>query len=88
MYVKGALSTISSTSNNTVCMQKKQVIAKRLRPLCHPLDLPLFIGVQTYWKGKNYKHVREMSDNITAVSYVNNKRGIKSEFCNEIAKEL
>ena len=29
-----------------------------------------------------------MSDNITAVSYVNNKEGIKSEFCNKIAKEL
>ena len=29
-----------------------------------------------------------MSDNITAVSYVNNKGRIKSEFCNKIAKEL
>ena len=29
-----------------------------------------------------------MSDNITAASYINNKRGIKSEFCNKIAKEL
>ena len=48
----------------------------------------IFIGVQTYCKGKNYKHVRVMSDNITAVSYVNNKGGIKSEFCNKIAKEL
>ena len=48
----------------------------------------IFIGVQTYCKGKNYKHVRVMSDNITAVSYVNNKGGIKSEFCNEIEKEL
>ena len=26
-----------------------------------------------------------MSDNITVVSYVNNKGGIKSEFCNETA---
>ena len=48
----------------------------------------IFIGVLTYCKGKNYKHVRVMSDNITAVSYVNNKGRIKSEFCNEIAKEL
>ena len=47
----------------------------------------IFIGVLTYCKGKNYKHARVMSDNITAVSYVNNKGGIKSEFCNEIAKE-
>ena len=29
-----------------------------------------------------------MSDNKTASSYVNNKEGIKSEFCNKIAKEL
>ena len=29
-----------------------------------------------------------MSDNITAISYVNNKGEIKSEFCNKIAKEL
>ena len=29
-----------------------------------------------------------MSDNITAVSYVNNKWGIKSDFLNKIAKEL
>ena len=48
----------------------------------------IFIGMQTYCKEKNYKHVRVMSDNITAVSYVNNKGGIKSEFCNEISKEL
>ena len=47
----------------------------------------IFIGVLTYCKGKNYKHVTVMSDNIT-VSYVNNKGVIKSEFCNEIAKEL
>ena len=29
-----------------------------------------------------------MSDNKTALSYVNNKGEIKSEFCNKIAKEL
>ena len=48
----------------------------------------ILIGVHTYCKRKNYKHVRVMSDNITAVSYVNNKGGINSEFCNKIAKEL
>ena len=46
----------------------------------------IFIGVQIYCKGKNQKHVRVMSGNIVGVSYVNNKGGIKSEFCNEIAK--
>ena len=29
-----------------------------------------------------------MSDNITAISYVNNKGGIKPEFCIEIEKKL
>ena len=29
-----------------------------------------------------------MPDNVTAISYVNNKGEIKSEFCNKIAKEL
>ena len=29
--------------------------------------------------------ITNMSDNITVVSYVNNKGGIKSEFCNKIA---
>ena len=37
----------------------------------------IFIGVQTYCKGKKYKHVRVMSDNITVVSCVNNKQVIK-----------
>ena len=47
----------------------------------------ILIRVQTYCKGK-IKHVRVMSDNITALSYVNNKEEIKSEFCNNIGKEL
>ena len=46
----------------------------------------IFIGVQTYCKRKNCKHVRLVSDNIAAVSYVNDKGRIKSEFCNEISK--
>ena len=47
----------------------------------------IFIGVQTCSRGKNYKHLRVMSDNKTAISYVNNKEEIKSKFCNEIAKK-
>ena len=31
----------------------------------------MLTGVLTYCKGKNYKHVRVMSGNITSVSYVN-----------------
>ena len=41
----------------------------------------IFIRVQTYCKGKNYKHVR-------VICHVNNKGETKSEFYNEIAKEL
>ena len=48
----------------------------------------IFIGVQTYCQKKNHKHVRVMTDNITPISHVNNKGGIKSEFFNETAKEL
>ena len=41
----------------------------------------IFKVVQTHCKGK----ITNMSDNITVVSYVIHKGGIKSEFCNEIA---
>ena len=47
----------------------------------NPINVPelkaIFKGVQTYCKEKNYKHVRVMSDNRTAVSYANGKEGIK-----------
>ena len=49
---------------------------------------PIFIGGQTYCKEKKYKHVRVMTDNITPISYVNNKGGVKSEFFNKTEKEL
>ena len=48
----------------------------------------IFTGVQTYYKEKSYKYVRVKSDNITAICYINNKGEIKSEFCNQTAKEL
>ena len=41
----------------------------------------------TYCNDKVSKHVRTMSDNTTAISYVNNKGVIKSELCNDITKE-
>ena len=47
----------------------------------------IFIGVKTCSRGKNYKHLRVMPDNKTAISYVNNKEEIKSKFCNEIGKK-
>ena len=42
----------------------------------------IFTGVQVY-----YKHVKVVCDNISAIFYVKNKEGIKSEICKEIAKE-
>lgn len=42
----------------------------------------------TYRKGKTFKDVRIMSGNTTAISYANNKREIKFELSNNIAKEL
>ena len=46
----------------------------------------IFIGVQTYYKEKNYKHFRVISDNITALSNVNNKEGIKCSFAMKLQK--
>ena len=44
-------------------------------------------GVSTHSKDKNFKHIRIMSDNTTAISYINKKGGLKSHECNKIAKE-
>ena len=44
-------------------------------------------GVLTYYKDKNFKHIRIMSDNTTAISYINKKGGLKSSECSKIAKE-
>ena len=42
------------------------------------------IGIYTYCKNKNVLHVRVMCDNVTAIAYVNNMAGIKSDTCNNI----
>ena len=47
-----------------------------------------FMGIRTYCRNRNYKHIRVMSDSVKAVSYINNKGGIKSKKCNEVAKEI
>ena len=47
-----------------------------------------FIGTRTYCHNRSYKHIRVMSDSSTAIAYINNKGGIKSKKCNEIAKEI
>ena len=48
----------------------------------------IFIGVQTYCKAYSCKHVRVINAWQHNPTYVNNEGKIKSEFCNEIAKEL
>ena len=45
-------------------------------------------GVLTYCKDKNFKHVRIMSGSTTAISYINKKRGLKSNESNKTAKEI
>ena len=47
-----------------------------------------YIGIVTYCGGKTFKHVRVMTDNTTAIAYINNKGGIKSSKCNDIAKKI
>ena len=44
--------------------------------------------VLTYCKDKNFKHIRIMSDNTTAIPYINKKGDLKSNECNKIAKEI
>ena len=50
--------------------------------------LAIYIAVRSYCKSNAYKHVRIMSDNTTAISYVNNMGGIKSISCNQIAFDI
>ena len=45
-------------------------------------------GVLTYCKNKSWKHIRIMSDNTTAISYINKKSGLKSHECNKITKDI
>ena len=43
------------------------------------------IGIYTYCKNKDFLHVRVMCDNVTAIIYVNNMGGMKSQTCNNIS---
>ena len=47
-----------------------------------------FTGIRTYWHNRSYKRIRVMSDNATAIVYINNKSGIKSKKCNVVPKEI
>ena len=42
------------------------------------------IGIYTYCKNKDFLHVKVMGYNVTAISYVNDMGGIKSQTCNKI----
>ena len=45
-------------------------------------------GIYTQCKDKNSSHVRVIFDNVTAIAYVNNMGGIKSEIGNNIASRI
>ena len=47
-----------------------------------------FTGIRTYWHNRSYKRIRVMSDNATAIAYINNTGSIKSKKCNEVPKEI
>ena len=47
-----------------------------------------FIGIRTYCHHRSYKYIGVMSDTSTAVAYINNKGGINSQKCIEIAKRI
>ena len=45
-------------------------------------------GIYADCKDKNSLHVRVIFDNVTAIAYINNMGGIKSETCNNIANRI
>ena len=45
-------------------------------------------AIVSIFKTKVFKHVKIMSDNTTAVAYINHMGGIKSPVCNQLATEL
>jgi len=49
--------------------------------------LAIFLSLKAIC-GTGYRHVKIMSDNATAISYINNMGGTKSSKCNEIAKDI
>lgn len=46
------------------------------------------IGIYTYCRNKDFLRIRIMCDNVTAINYVNNMGGIKSQTCNNIASRI
>ena len=46
------------------------------------------LGLQIYGKGLEHCKVRCLSDNTTAVAYINYKGGAKNDSCDRLAKEV
>ena len=45
------------------------------------------IGIKSFYKTE-HKHLRLMSDNATAIAYINNMGGVKSKECNTVTREI
>ena len=48
----------------------------------------IFFGLKSFLTEIRDKHIRIRSDNITAITYINNKGGVKSLKCHRIAREI
>ena len=47
------------------------------------------VGLFSFFKdNKDMKHIRVMMDNNTAVTYINNMEGIRSDLCDDIAFDI
>ena len=50
--------------------------------------LAILFGLKSFFNDTSHIHIRIKSDNITAVTYINNKGGVKSLKCHKIAKDI
>ena len=50
--------------------------------------LAVFLALQSFEKHVVHKHVKVLSDNMTTVNYISHMGGVKSNMCNEIAKQI
>jgi len=45
-------------------------------------------GIQSFCQKEKDSHIKVMSDNATAISYIKNMGGTKSTLCNKVAKDI
>ena len=50
--------------------------------------LPIKFAIKSFFKERKDGHIRMMSDNVTAVAYINNMGGCRSSCCNKIAHDI